>query len=306
MDISYDSLRAFLAALPDPVFIIAKSGRYAGLFGGADSRYYHDGSHLIGLSLHDVLPADKAEDFLRQIAVCLEEQRLVIFEYGLSGPDVAGLDETRGPTGEIRFQGHLSPFRALVEGEQAVIWVARNITERHLLEEQLRHNSETDPLTGLYNRRRFLTEVTERLNEFQRYGQPASLIMLDIDHFKQINDSFGHQEGDRVICRVCELWRQQLREVDVFARFGGEEFTVLLPHTPLASAAASTERLRTAVEQQGKDDPNRPAPTISLGVGCFVEGDTVDSLIARVDAALYRAKSAGRNRVELQEEPLPA
>lgn len=302
MNINYDSLREVLAALPDPVFIISESGRYAAFFGGSDVNYYHDGSHLVGLSLSDVLPSAKVEDFLSQISICLRDQCLITFEYGLSGPDVAGLDHARGPSGEIRFEGRISPFSGLIGNERAVVWVARNITKRYLLEEQLRRSSETDALTGVYNRRHFMTEITELLTEFQRYQQAASLILLDIDHFKQINDVLGHQAGDKVLCQLCHVCRQQLREGDILARFGGEEFVVLLPHTSLPAAMATAERLRLAVMDLAEERPGFPALTISLGVGSFVDDDSIDAIIARVDAALYRAKRNGRNRVEIQVE----
>ena len=302
MDINENSLREVLTAMPDPVFIITETGRYAAFFGGSDINYYHDGSPLVGLSLSDVLPSAKVEEFLSQIAICLRDQCLVTFEYGLSGPDVAGLDHDRGPSGEIHFEGRISPFSGLIGGERAVVWVARNITKRYLLEEQLRHSSETDVLTGAYNRRRFMSEITRLLTEFQRYQQAASLILLDIDHFKQINDVLGHQAGDRVLCQVCHVCREQLREGDIFARFGGEEFVVLLPHTSLTAAIATAERLRLSVVALAEERPGFPALTISLGVGCFVDGDSIDAIITRVDAALYRAKRNGRNRVEVQAE----
>lgn len=302
MDILNDTLHELVAALPDPVFIITESGRYAGVFGGADPDYYHPGSHLVGLSMFDVLPTHAAEDFLEQISLCLREQRLITFEYDLSAPDVAGLDSTTGPTGAIHFEGRISPFSGFIEGERAVIWVARNITQRHLLEAQLRHTSETDPLTGVYNRRRFMTEIAERFGEFSRYQQVASLIMLDLDHFKRINDVLGHQVGDQMLCQVCRVCQQALREVDIFARFGGEEFIILLPHTSLRAAQATAERMRLAIENLNHSHPDLPPLTVSLGVGCFVNNDSVDALISRVDAALYRAKQQGRNRVEVQDD----
>ncbi|RAK01398.1 deoxycytidine triphosphate deaminase [Aliidiomarina maris] len=294
------NLEAVLAALPDPVFLITESGRYAGVYGGSDPSYYHDGSHLVGLSMFDVLPRYAAESFLEQIRMCLERRCMITFEYDLGGRDVKGLDDSSGPKDAIHFEGQVSPFEGLVDGEKAVIWVARNITKRYRLEEQLRRISETDPLTGIYNRRRFIAEITERLEEFTRYQEAASIIMLDLDNFKQLNDTLGHQAGDNMLCKVAHACRKVLRNVDLFARFGGEEFIVLLPHTELEVATVIAERLRQTVEHLEPLNANVSPVTTSVGVGCLLMHDSVDSAISRVDDALYRAKRAGRNRVEVQ------
>lgn len=183
-----------------------------------------------------------------------------------------------------------------MEGERAVLWVARNITKRYILEEKLRRISETDPLTGVYNRRRFVTELRERFCEFKRYARCAALILLDIDHFKQVNDRYGHQVGDEVLRRLCTLCRKELRESDILARFGGEEFIILLPSTSIEQAISAAERLRVCVEHCNKN----PSVSISLGISRFEHADTSeDAAISRADEAMYRAKHNGRNRVEV-------
>ncbi|MGC9519943.1 MAG: GGDEF domain-containing protein [Desulfuromonadaceae bacterium] len=295
MNISPQSLHEVVESLPDPAFILTESGRYAAIFGGTDTQFYHDGKHLIGKYLHDVLPPQQTEVFLAQIRMCLKQQCMISFEYGLTGADVAGLNEKRGPDGQIWFDGRISPLSSTFEGERAVLWVARNITERYILEEKLRRSSDTDPLTGIYNRRRFVAELRERFSEFKRYATPTALILFDIDFFKRINDTYGHQCGDEMLCRLCDMCKQYLRNTDIFARFGGEEFIVLLPSTSLAQALKLAERLRVKT----MECKCGPGLSISLGVSCFEKRDSSeDAVISRADEAMYRAKNNGRNRVE--------
>lgn len=156
-----------------------------------------------------------------------------------------------------------------------------------------------DELTGLYNRRHFITEVEEQIRRARTLGVPLSLFMFDIDHFKRINDSLGHAAGDqalRIIPSVCE---QVLRKSDVIGRIGGEEFAVVLPRTSLPEAKAVAERLREAMSAtEVSADGRQFRMTASFGLAALDDaGETVDSLLKRADEALYEAKAAGRNRV---------
>ena len=193
-----EQLRAVLSALPDPLFVLTENGRYVAMLGGGDERYYHDGSGLVGKNLREVLPPDKAEWVLKQIAQVLKEGNISTVEYGLSGAEVEGLDEAQGPSGVLWFEGRMKPLPFLVEGERAVVWVARNITRSHDLEEKLRRLSEIDELTGALNRRKMIEELDARFAEFRRYGLPTALLIFDVDHFKKVNDRFGHIAGDQI------------------------------------------------------------------------------------------------------------
>jgi len=155
----------------------------------------------------------------------------------------------------------------------------------------------TDALTGLANRRAFDQEMARRYNEFQRYGKSLSLVMIDVDHFKRFNDSYGHQAGDRVLCGLAQTLRQEARKLDLPARFGGEEFAMILPETSVNEAVQLAERIRKAVETrcfhfEGTD----LHVTISVGVAQLGEGEEITALIQRSDAALYASKEGGRNR----------
>lgn len=155
--------------------------------------------------------------------------------------------------------------------------------------------SVTDGLTGLYNRRRLMETLDIEAERSQRGAGPFSVLMVDVDHFKKYNDTFGHQAGDEVLTRVAGVLREVTRQVDCAARYGGEEFLVLLPQTPLEGAAQVAERLRTKVGAAGA---NGETVTVSVGVAEFPKnGDTPQRVIAAADAALYRAKADGRNRV---------
>ncbi|TYO96365.1 response regulator receiver modulated diguanylate cyclase [Geothermobacter ehrlichii] len=161
----------------------------------------------------------------------------------------------------------------------------------------------TDPLTGL-NNRRYMMEVLDReFERSQRSGASLCLVMIDIDHFKRVNDTYGHQKGDVVLRGLADLLRKHLRQYDTAARFGGEEFALILPETDLGEAALVAERLRRATEKLTFTQIPGLQVSASLGVACYpMQGiDVPDDLIREADYALYNAKRLGRNRVEVME-----
>jgi len=154
-----------------------------------------------------------------------------------------------------------------------------------------------DNLTGLLNRRSFDKMISDEWKRRQRYKRPLSLIMIDIDHFKKVNDRYGHQRGDSVLKTVAGIILDNVRSSDYACRYGGEEIAVILPETSLRRALVTAEKLRTLVEKQVREIENIPV-TISLGVGTYLRNmKRPDDLIAAADRALYRAKKEGRNRV---------
>ncbi|MBV4548380.1 GGDEF domain-containing protein [Pseudomonas triticicola] len=170
---------------------------------------------------------------------------------------------------------------------------------REHLEEQ-RQKALIDPLTGLPNRAAWSERLEHEIQQWQQHGNTLSLAMLDLDHFKRINDSYGHLAGDKVLKIIATVLRKRLRGSDFIARFGGEEFVLLLPATPPAVGAKLLETLRAAIEAcpfhfKGE----RVTITISMGLAAFRVGEHSDLVLKRADQALYRAKNAGRNRVEL-------
>jgi diguanylate cyclase (GGDEF)-like protein/PAS domain S-box-containing protein len=181
-----------------------------------------------------------------------------------------------------------------------------DISERRHIETVLRDLSVRDELTGLYNRRYMSRVLKEEQARCERYGHFTSLIMLDVDRFKRINDRFGHQVGDHVLKQVAQLLRDQVRVIDRPVRYGGEELAVISPETTDSGAFVIAERIRRAVAVQrfvarpGAKDFLPVHVTVSVGVACLPsDADSADSLVAAADHALYEAKSQGRNRTVL-------
>lgn len=166
--------------------------------------------------------------------------------------------------------------------------------------EEVSRRARTDALTGLYNRRAFDEQLERLLAHADRFGHSVSLILADVDHFKQVNDTWGHESGDTVLKSIARTFNEGVRAVDICARFGGEEIAVLLPETSLPGAAELADRLRKAVAAQPISAQGNPIRvTISCGVACYPDGVlTKEALFAAADRALYEAKSAGRNCVK--------
>ncbi len=170
-----------------------------------------------------------------------------------------------------------------------------DVTKMKEMEDQLKLLSQTDQLTQIFNRVKFHDSLAQEISRARRYQTELALIMLDIDHFKRINDNYGHDVGDDVLVGLSELVKTCIRETDIFARWGGEEFMLLLPHTPLNCAAKLGERIRAAIEKH--DFPQVGTVTSSFGVTQYIESDSEETFTKRVDRALYKAKQKGRNRV---------
>lgn len=181
--------------------------------------------------------------------------------------------------------------------------LARKERRLRASEERLRALSQTDPMTGLANRRGLEEFLERECLRAQRYGEALSIIMADLDHFKRVNDEHGHDVGDEVLQHFARLLRDQMREIDLVARIGGEEFLVVVPMTGLAAATETAERLRRhtcAMAVSALPD----GVSASFGVALWRPGDTITSVLKNVDDALYAAKHKGRNRVEAYVAPV--
>jgi diguanylate cyclase (GGDEF)-like protein len=167
--------------------------------------------------------------------------------------------------------------------------------------EELERLAAFDSLTGLYNRQVILGKLRDLINLANRYKDDFSLIMLDIDRFRKVNDTYGHLTGDEVLEKIAALIRGNIRDVDIAGRYGGEEFIIVFPRTNLSSSWVAAERLRSIIENTEVKDPagNAFAVTVSQGLVGWERNDDAASLISRADAALHRAKQRGRNRVQI-------
>jgi two-component system cell cycle response regulator len=166
--------------------------------------------------------------------------------------------------------------------------------------ERLEFLASTDALTGCLNRRALLEALEREVDRARRYDLVLTLLMLDIDHFKLINDTLGHLVGDSVLRQLGDLLRREVRSVDAVARYGGEEFVILLPETAVHGAMIFADRMRERIANYSFGDPGRPVRiTVSVGVACYPNRamESPESFIALADAALYRAKADGRNVV---------
>lgn len=175
--------------------------------------------------------------------------------------------------------------------------------ENARLFEETRQLAITDELTGLANHRQFYQQLAREVRRAQRYKRPLTLLMLDLDHFKQYNDKFGHLAGDQALRETAEVLRRNARDVDILARYGGEEFAIILPETDLERALIHAERARAAIAThgfRGKDSDPQGDLTVSIGVATLTPAiRKIEELVHDADQALYRAKAQGRNRLEL-------
>ena len=190
----------------------------------------------------------------------------------------------------------LSNSATMFRGQKMIFCICRDISERKKAEARIHLLATTDSLTGLLNRGEFGRRLDREIDRARRYATPLSLILYDLDHFKRVNDSFGHPAGDEVLRETSRLVREKVRCVDCAARWGGEEFIILLPQTGLEGATSTAEKLRRAIAELRF--AAMPAVTASFGVTPFAAGDDAFTLVKRADEALYLAKTRGRNRVE--------
>ncbi|HEY5461151.1 MAG TPA: GGDEF domain-containing protein, partial [Deferrimonas sp.] len=186
----------------------------------------------------------------------------------------------------------------IVRGQKIQTAILRNISDRKALEEELRLQSITDTLTELYNRRHFHSLAQNEADRSQRNKVPFSVLLIDVDRFKQYNDTFGHDEGDKVLRALGEEIRKNFRTMDTGFRHGGEEFLVLLPETTSETAMIAAERLRkrfSAIPFLPHPDEEPRKVTLSIGIAEFRPGISIDDLVRSADRGMYAAKNAGRN-----------
>ena len=207
------------------------------------------------------------------------------------------------PDGSIRWVHELADYSRTEGNGEYLTGTVRDITERKELEIELRTLSSTDSLTKIDNRRAFFIKSDSVMHLCKRQGQPVTLIMFDIDHFKSVNDTFGHAKGDEILYKVAQAVKSRLRAMDISARLGGEEFAILLGDTNIDAARLVAEKLRStiaAIQFIGHDD-NSFTVTASFGVAQLADGEVLDDLLIRADKAMYLAKQNGRNQVMLAE-----
>ncbi|QLA18710.1 sensor domain-containing diguanylate cyclase [Desulfolutivibrio sulfoxidireducens] len=291
---SEEKFRAMSEASRDALVMIDDQARVAFWNRSAENMFGLSREKMLGRLLHDVVAQPEDLDKVRAGFPGFADKGR-----GKVVDTITEVTARRGDGGLFPVELSVAAFRH--EGRWWAVGAARDVSERKRTEELLVRLATTDGLTGLFNRRRFLEASEAELERSNRYGHPASLLMFDVDHFKSINDTRGHDAGDRVLTALGRIARETLRTVDILGRIGGEEFAALLPETGLEEAARIAERLRRAVSAMELDTGAAPlSVTISLGVAQWTgPGEDLEALLKRADEAMYRAKEAGRDRAEL-------
>lgn len=225
--------------------------------------------------------------------VVLLLETIVLSRLASLGREVSNIDLTQNLTARLSNYGkdELGQLALNINN------MLQNLEKAHT---SIQEMARTDALTGLLNRWEFFRRGEEELNRARRYSRVLCLAMLDLDHFKQINDKFGHQAGDDVLKAFARLIKQSIRNTDIIARYGGEEFVIIMPETMLHSAALVCERLRQSIENYKfwlSTVGMEINCTVSIGVAALKENESLDDLVRRTDEALYAAKNRGRNRV---------
>ncbi|MCJ2164810.1 MULTISPECIES: diguanylate cyclase [unclassified Pseudodesulfovibrio] len=225
----------------------------------------------------------------QKIMQCIELKNPLQMEFRIVWPD--GSIRTIRVDAQVQVDENATPLR--------VIGVSMDITEQRTMENELRRLASTDPLTGASNRRQFMERLTEEFDRCKRYNTSLVLLSLDIDHFKNINDNFGHPSGDDVLKELVVLSKTTLRTTDLFGRVGGEEFLAALTQTSITAGVNTAERLRKLIEESPVETHGHAISyTISIGVTeIHPDDNSIEDILKRADEALYEAKHKGRNRV---------
>jgi two-component system, cell cycle response regulator len=283
-------LSAFVSALPNLSFVLDENGRYLEVLATETSFLLARPQDLLGRLTEDMMPPKAGALIMDAIRHTIETEKIQVIEYKI--PVLAG--------GEHWFEGRIALMEKDELGHSKVVMIATEISERVQLYQEVQRLANQDVLTGCYNRRHFMTLAAQELQRAMRYKRPLSFLMMDIDHFKDFNDQYGHQVGDQLLCSLVVLCTKQLRNVDILGRYGGEEFVVLMPETGSEGAFKASERLRAKIEKMKINTPaGKLSITVSMGLTSLERGfdqrETLDSLIKYADKALYAAKADGRN-----------
>lgn len=289
---SEEKLRALAEAAYEAIIMIDSNGTVIFWNNAAVRVFGYTEEEAMGSNIHDLVTPPEER----------EQAQLGMYQFAFTGQG-----KVVGESNEVtamrkdgsRFPGERSVSSFHLGNKWYAVSMVRDISERKEAELKLQELATTDALTDLYNRRHFMELAEQEFAKARRYNRPFSLFMLDLDHFKNINDSYGHDIGDLVLADMAHILDSELRETDIPGRIGGEEFAVALPETEQKKAVETAERLRRTVEEAAFETPAGDLRlTISIGVTSISE-DTPElkSILRQADKALYRAKGSGRNRV---------
>ncbi|QYF93869.1 EAL domain-containing protein [Massilia sp. PAMC28688] len=291
--------RAVLAAIPDTFFRLSQDGYYLDYEQGHDSSAAIDEDHCVGRHIGDVLPREIAERILEQVGIVLATQHIRSVDYELVHGELVQHFEAR----------------LVATGPDEVLGLVRDISERKQNEEQIRRLAYFDSLTGIPNRQAFLETLERELNRSKIGNKKFAVLFMDLDAFKRINDTLGHNVGDHLLKIVSERLRETIRPSDLvsrgdqshnLARLGGDEFTILIPDLDRVENALNVaHRVKDAMRRPFLIDGHEIFVTASIGISLFPEdGDDCDSLLKYADTAMYHAKNCGKNNAKLYSSSL--
>jgi diguanylate cyclase (GGDEF)-like protein len=260
------------------MFRLNKEGVFLEFITAKNFPLWMNASEFVGNNVQDALDNKISKRFMKCLKQAAKTGNTQIMQYQLS---VGG-------------KTHHYEARIVATWGEEVLAIVRDFTDQRQAEKM----AETDPLTNIYNRRKFSRLLDQEIQRIERYGRPLSIVLVDIDHFKRVNDTYGHDTGDFVLRKITELIRENARISDILARYGGEEFVIILPETDIEGASKQIERMRKIIEKTSFDGVGNL--TISAGITSYTGGDSCQSMITRADKALYLAKEEGRNRVRVR------
>jgi diguanylate cyclase (GGDEF)-like protein len=275
---SEEKNRSLLIAIPDIMFRLNKEGVFLEFITAKNFPLWMNASEFVGKNVQDVLDKKISKRFMKCLRQAAKTGNTQILQYQLS------------VGGKI----HHYEARIVATWGEEVLAIVRDFTDQRQAEKM----AETDPLTNVYNRRKFSRLLDQEIKRVERYDRFLSIVLLDIDHFKRVNDTYGHDAGDYVLRKITELIKENKRITDTLARYGGEEFVIILPETDVKGASRQIERMRKTIEKTSFDGVGNL--TVSAGITSYTGGDSCKSMITRADKALYLAKEEGRNRIRVR------
>ncbi len=274
---------ALVDGLPGLFFLIDTDGRFRRWNRELERISEYSGDEISRMHATDLIEKDHQS--------ALKKKMETVFQEGSAHAEFDALTKTSKV-----IPVYATGLRTELENKPYIVGFALDITERKQMERRLEKMAKTDALTGVFNRAKFNSDLKQMEENALRYKRGFSLIAIDIDHFKRINDTYGHGAGDEVIKEIVKIICLQIRQLDSIYRYGGEEFLVILPETDLKGSILQAERLRQAVAEHKFNYEEEM--TISLGIAEYSEGEPLHVLLKRADDSLYAAKVAGRNQVD--------
>lgn len=285
---SEERLQSILDNATAVIYVKDLRGKFSFINKQFERLFHVDRDTIKGKTDHDLWPKDMAEAFRANDLKVIREKTPLQFD------EVVPHDDGLHTYISIKF-----PLFDITGSMYALCGISTDITERKRFETQIIHMANRDPLTDLFNRRRFREELERWLAHARRYKTQGALLFLDVDNFKYINDSLGHHEGDKFIIALAHVLKERLRETDILARLGGDEFAIILPQTDRSQAIGIANQIRELIQCQTSGvEKHHVTITASIGIALFPhDSDTAETLLTCADLAMYRAKEEGRNRV---------